>query len=837
MAKIVPSGALVDLGLPDESPYDKLLKLMQVGGGIMQGIGNIRARKDTSGAEAMEFLLEQVGEADSLARINQLKSMYDTIIDDNYVSNNSYYNVLKEQFNETNPNSAISTVSTNIKDVNVLASYFYQKLTSSDNEFGMPILDMGGVELYDYYDGLNNKEGWATQLAKERFELSTFNNLLNSTFGNKNPNYKIKYIDDSGEERSFRLGDVKRLAKKYNDQQEAIIFGALEDDIFSREEAMTIAAITGEDGRGVQSFFKIRDKKIADYQAMVTRSGKTQNNIINKLSSLIGKKDKTSNYQGILNAFIATGDDGGAGLKDGVMAMAQSPIVEKNYPAELGSLEGKSAEERFTKILEDMATDDGLTKDKLQFLLADVARENADDRTMGIAGLKAWGGSSKVEYKPDPRDVEKSLFDDESVLIPGQTDKFGYTTGISIGETAEREVLTYNSDIDSLQTSTTDESLTENPMINSGDWEEVIADSSTANPDSINILNDLAVSQKQYNNVDADRGKEEDWEWGLWDEAAIGTGFALTKKPVRDFLGRQIKNVQTGVKYMHATFGIGAKDITWFYENKPIQTLMNEINDIDDEIREASKKIKAGKQTIKGQVVQPRKATLDYMELEKRKNKRWNKIKNIVKNSAKSGSMRNMSDDQWSKLFKERGKWNYFKWKQNMLVKFPNGIKNVMDKSGRFINKFAGYGIAMNAASFLPETFTDTVPKQIVTTAATYRLGQSMYSKLKTVMDSPAAKKKLVSFLGNIGAKNAAKYAATGTAAGIWGGPIGSATLSILMTIASLGYTGYEAWNFIDELLLDDAYYEPITPALKKTPEGRHPAQELRNQHLQGIRN
>ena len=41
MAKIVPSGALVDLGLPDESPYDKLLKLMQVGGGIMQGIGNI----------------------------------------------------------------------------------------------------------------------------------------------------------------------------------------------------------------------------------------------------------------------------------------------------------------------------------------------------------------------------------------------------------------------------------------------------------------------------------------------------------------------------------------------------------------------------------------------------------------------------------------------------------------------------------------------------------------------------------------------------------------------------------------------------------------------------
>ena len=233
------------------------------------------------------------------------------------------------------------------------------------------------------------------------------------------------------------MGDVKRLVNKYNDQQEAIIFGALEDKIFSREEAMTIAAITGEDGRGVQSFFSIRDKKIVDYQAMLTNSGKTQNNIINKLNSLVGKKDKTSNYQGILNAFITTGDDGGAGLKDGVMAMSQSPIVEKNYPAELGSLEGLNAEEKFTKILEDMATDDGLTKDKLQFLLADVARENADDTTMAIAGLKAWGGSSKVEYKPDPRDVANALFDEEGNLLPGQTDKFGYATGMSIGETKE----------------------------------------------------------------------------------------------------------------------------------------------------------------------------------------------------------------------------------------------------------------------------------------------------------------------------------------------------------------------------------------------------------------
>ena len=435
--KITPSGTggYPDLNIYEDSQDSTWLENLTAN--IAQNYQNIIEKKDTSGASAMELLLKQVGNATSLAEINQIKSMYNTMIDDNYVSNNPYYNVLKEQFSETNSDSAINTISTNIKDVNVLASSFYKKLTSSDNEFGMPILDMGGDELYDYYDGLNNKEGWATQLAKERFELSTFNNLLNSTFGNKNPNYQIKYTDDSGEERSVRLGDVRRLVNKYDDQQEAIIFGALEDKIFSREEAMTIAAITGEDGRGVQSFFNIRNKKIADYQEMLTRSGKTQNNIINKLSSLIGKKDKTSNYQAILNQYISTGNDGGAGLKDGVMAMSQSPIVEKNYPAELGSLEGLNAEEKFTKILEDMTTDDGLTKDKLQFLLADVARENADDRTMGIAGLKAWGGSSKVEYKPDPRDVKSALFDGKGNLLPGQTDKFGYATGMSIGETKE----------------------------------------------------------------------------------------------------------------------------------------------------------------------------------------------------------------------------------------------------------------------------------------------------------------------------------------------------------------------------------------------------------------
>ena len=140
--KIVPSGVggYPDLNLYDNSQDSTWLENLTAN--IAQNYQNIIEKKDTSGASAMELLLKQVGNATSLAEINQVKSMYNTMIDDNYVSNNPYYNVLKEQFSETNSDSAINTISTNIKDVNVLASSFYKKLTSSDNEFGMPILDM-----------------------------------------------------------------------------------------------------------------------------------------------------------------------------------------------------------------------------------------------------------------------------------------------------------------------------------------------------------------------------------------------------------------------------------------------------------------------------------------------------------------------------------------------------------------------------------------------------------------------------------------------------------------------------------------------------------------------
>ena len=110
----IPSDAqFVDIGRPKESPLDSLTKMLELAVGGIEAYGNVIEKKDTAGATAMESLLQQIGQATSLAEIQQLKSTYNTMIDDNYVSNNPYYNVLKEQFSETNPNSAINTKTTN----------------------------------------------------------------------------------------------------------------------------------------------------------------------------------------------------------------------------------------------------------------------------------------------------------------------------------------------------------------------------------------------------------------------------------------------------------------------------------------------------------------------------------------------------------------------------------------------------------------------------------------------------------------------------------------------------------------------------------------------------
>ena len=763
MAKIVPQG-YADIGAYDEK--DSFLKLLEMADKMHSTYQGVKQEKEGNAITGMDYLLQNIGNASSMAEVNNYKQQFNTFIDDNYISDNPTYNVYKDEID-----NQLNQKSSNISEINKLATNFYAKMTSSENQLGTSLLNMDRDSIYNYYDSMSDegKGGWLPQLAKERFELASMAELMESTFKGQNPNYKINYTDANGKNQIVRMRDFKRLLNQYDDQMQALTDGAFDDKILSREEAMAISSITGKDKRTVDYFYTTRDKKIADYSSMLQGATKNQNTVLSKTITLFNKKDTgNSAFQQMANQIINDPENIQNQLTQGVAAAANSKSVEENFPAELGTLEGLSTEEKYIKIMESV-TSGNMDKDTLMFLLQDAARENADIRTMATDGLKAWGGQSKFEYQKDEKDIAKELSETGEFIVPGTTDQFGYTTGISIGETEEpiddRQAVSEEV-IDDRQ------AVSEEPAVPTMPAQEV--------KDTISIHSGAPKDIDTPN-----QGPIQSFINEYKEEAAIatGTGIAASQVP-------KVREVtRNSINYLKNVINLPDEQIAKIYADSDVKKISKQLNDQLKKIDDFKKNLPIGVDTKDLKTGTP--SFKKYQSLLKQYDQ-------IIRNNAAKLQIRypDINDSTLRRMLRNSNKWDLFRVKSAVatgmreVIRTPKDILKVLGKSGMTIGPLEGALLGWYAGEKMDLGWKGQVATTVAGGYTMKKILQGVANRggwSKAVMN-PQLQSKIGKFLikkaPGVAAKMGLKTAVAG-AAQVFPGIIGA------------GMTGYDIYNWV----------------------------------------
>jgi hypothetical protein len=677
----LPSGVNVDMGFSDESPMDKLNKLLSAVGTVAAGVGAVRERREGNDVSSMDYLLQKIESSSSINELNQYKNQYSTIIDPNYVSDNNLYNLYKSEVD-----SKITSQENNLNDINKLASNFYIKMTSAENQLGTSLLNMDRDSIYNYYDSMSDegKGGWLPELAKERYELQSLVELMDTTFKGKNPNSPINYVDADGKKQTVKMRDFRRLLNQYDDQMQALIDGGFEDGILSREEAMAISSITGRDNRTVDYFYTTREKKIADYKSMLQGATKNQNNVLNKTISLFNKKDTGNNaFQQAINQIISEPENTQNDLTQGVAAAANSKAVEENFPAELGQLEGLSTEEKYTKIME-AVTSGNMSKEKLMFLLQDAARENSDFEQMAIDGLKAWGGNSAFEYKKDPRDIAKELSQTGEPIIPGTTDQYGYATGMSIGETEEPAVNPAGIIIGETEEPIDDRQAVSEEVID--DRQAVSEEDAATTMPAQGVKDTISIHSSAPKDIDTpNQGPIQSFINEYKEEAAIatGTGIAASQVP-------KVREVtRNSINYLKNVINLPDEQIAKIYADSDVKKISKQLNDQLKKIDDFKKNLPIGVDTKDLKTGTP--SFKKYQSLLKQYDQ-------IIRNNAAKLQIRypDINDSTLRRMLRNSNKWDLFRVKSAVatgmreVIRTPKDILKVLGKSGMTISPLEG---------------------------------------------------------------------------------------------------------------------------------------------------
>ncbi len=93
MAKILPPGTNVNLGFSDrESPFDKLMKLVQAGTNVWSNVNAARQRQEANNVSALNTADNLLRNASTPAQVQHIENTLGSVLDPNYVSDNPNYN-------------------------------------------------------------------------------------------------------------------------------------------------------------------------------------------------------------------------------------------------------------------------------------------------------------------------------------------------------------------------------------------------------------------------------------------------------------------------------------------------------------------------------------------------------------------------------------------------------------------------------------------------------------------------------------------------------------------------------------------------------------------------
>ena len=412
--KIPYETQLVDLGLPEETPMDKLNQFIQTVGGVAQGVSNIRATREANNIAGMNLLEGLIDTATNSNQINEYKKIYENNIDTSHVSFNNEYNIKADILD-----AKFKQKELRINNFESSSQEFSNMLYSTDNVFNTSILNLGQEELEDLFKSMSKDDlkGWMQPSLDARDDIVRFRNNMKSIYGDKSPDFEIAI---NGQKRKF--GKVMQDLNRFDETIDALVNKALDDGVLSPQEAREIALIRPSQNVGSKYVKDLFDAKRVTAAGLMDKGGELINNDALRAVQKVVKEGGDIRTQ-VNPAFVDLFEN-----KDtGEVVQNNIPLLEeKQIEMPDGTIKRLETithlmppEEKKRVFLEHLAAEQ-IDQSVLNTMITNIFSESNRMQSAGMKMFRAYGGMEDYFGPTDPA-PEESVTHTSRVIGTGYT--------------------------------------------------------------------------------------------------------------------------------------------------------------------------------------------------------------------------------------------------------------------------------------------------------------------------------------------------------------------------------------------------------------------------------
>lgn len=362
--KRLPSGVNVDMGFSDESPMDKLNKLLSAVGTVAAGVGAVREQRNTEQLNTITMLNETIDRARSPQELERIKSMVDDIPFNNH---NDSINLAAEAVRVKHAQSSedFKTVQSLGDEITAEMSRMLTFTNKDGEEISKSFQNMNAEELVAY-SKQTSKEGIVNEINSLRAKMTQYAGAGTSLFGaydgrnfKKTPNMTFTMSDGT------KIKTPEFLAKmgSYGDSMDTMINALGNDGVLSVEEAQAI--IDGDS----EYYNQLRKEKGDNLRIRIPQLNRS----LDSINKEIAKLEKP-------NADVA----------EVIRLVSQDPDLANNATLinKLSLLSNSSI-----NTIEDLATDEDLVNqpNKVLTTLRETRRELISEYQKQLVIADAWG--------------------------------------------------------------------------------------------------------------------------------------------------------------------------------------------------------------------------------------------------------------------------------------------------------------------------------------------------------------------------------------------------------------------------------------------------------------
>ena len=405
----IPSDAqFVDLGRPEESPLDKLNKLVSGVGSIMSGVSAIREKRSTEHINSIQMLNNVIDRADDP---EDLKNIKDRISSLPYNYHNDAVNIASEalslKYKQADEDfEYMQGLGDEISNFTTKPLSFTD---SKGNNIEKTFSELSVEEMMDYsksYAGTNElKSGLLGNITENMNKIKQLKDAFGRQFGEKRKNPRFKFKNHLGAD--VNISEFSTISKRYEDQMAIFIDAGLgPSDYLNYEEAQLVK---NGDVTGYETKKKQRESEFASYIPRVRKEIDSISQMILDLRG-VGDDDELSpefiaGLGNVLKLVDAEGNPFAAELalkQEGVQ-----PITDVNN--------------MYEQIADNFTT---MSKNGIVDYLGGVKKKLEDQEDLNVKAAISWGFGARFGYanvEPD-EDALKNMLDkkrkEDEVLGP-----------------------------------------------------------------------------------------------------------------------------------------------------------------------------------------------------------------------------------------------------------------------------------------------------------------------------------------------------------------------------------------------------------------------------------